>query len=84
MRHGSVWTRLRDWHGRSGWTEWALFVIAALVAAGLLIVLALSSPIFQGPAPLPESDPSPATHASADADPPEGPADATPPSDPPP
>jgi hypothetical protein len=85
MPHRSVWTRFQDWQSRSAWTEWAPFVVAALLAAGLLIVFALSSPIFRGPAPLPESDPSPAKHASAgsEQDQSDGPADVALPNQPP-
>ena len=82
-----MWSKLRDWQSRSAWTEWGPFVVAALLAAGLLIVFALTSPIFRGPAPLPESDPSTAAKhaaASSDPEPPEGPADAAAPDDAPP
>ena len=86
MRRRSVWSRFLDWQGRSAWTEWGAFVVAALLAAGVLIVFALTSPIFRGPAPLPESDPSRPSHATASSDPepPEGPADVGVPNDPPP
>jgi hypothetical protein len=86
MRHRSVLSRLRDWQGRSAWAEWGPFVVAALLAAGLLIVFALTSPIFRGPAPLPESDPSAAKHASAssDQDPPESAGEVALPNEPPP
>jgi len=88
MRTNSAWSRFQDWRGRSGWGDWGLFILAALLAAGLLIVFALSNPIFQGPAPLPESDPTRAKQASAatDQDTPDEPPAADPavPTDPPP
>jgi len=85
MPHRSVWARWQNWQGQSAWTEWGPFVVAALLAAGLLIVFALTSPIFRGPPPLPESDPSANKHATAstDVDPPDGPTE-TLPADPPP
>jgi hypothetical protein len=39
---------------RSGWVEWGLFLLAVIVAAGLLASFALTSPILAGPAPLPD------------------------------
>lgn len=70
---------------RAALSEWGPFFLAVILAAALLIAFALSSPIFQGPAPLPESDPSRSTQAAASSDPPppdqlqQAPPDAEPP-----
>ena len=69
------WEKWDNWTHRSAWTEWGPFWLAVILAAGLLLAFALTSPIFRGPAPLPESDPSRynRTSASSDQSPPEGP-----------
>jgi hypothetical protein len=36
--------------------EWGPFLLAVIVAAGILFVLASNSPIFSGPKPLPATD----------------------------
>ena len=58
-----------SWKRREAWKEWAPFLVAAILGAVLLIALALTNPIFRGPAPLPESDPSRSQHATASSDP---------------
>jgi hypothetical protein len=58
-----------SWKRREAWKEWAPFLVAAILGAILLIAFALTNPIFRGPAPLPESDPSRSQHASASSDP---------------
>ncbi len=49
---------------RSRWAEWGPFLLALIVGAGLLLAVALTSPIFSGPAPLPDSDPQPSSASS--------------------
>lgn len=39
---------------RSAWVEWGLFLLAVIIAAGLLASFARTSPILAGPAPLPD------------------------------
>jgi hypothetical protein len=58
-----------SWKRREAWKEWAPFLVAAILGGILLIAFALTNPIFRGPAPLPESDPSRSQHASASSDP---------------
>jgi hypothetical protein len=41
-------------HTRRGWKEWAPFIIVAVLSVTLLLVLALSAPIFR-PLPIPGS-----------------------------
>jgi hypothetical protein len=43
---------LRRWNTRRRWKEWAPFVIVALLAAGLLVMLAITAPVFR-PLPVP-------------------------------
>ncbi len=43
---------LRRWHTRRLWKEWAPFIIVAMMAAGLLLVLGHTAPIFR-PLPVP-------------------------------
>ena len=48
--------RLQTWGTpRSSWKEWGPFLLALILGAGLLIGLAVTSPIFSGPKPLPAS-----------------------------
>ena len=49
------------WHTRRGWKEWAPFIIVAVLSLTLLLVLALTGPIFR-PLPVPGSRSSKPSH----------------------
>jgi hypothetical protein len=48
-------------HTRRGWKEWAPFIIVAVLSVTLLVVLALTAPIFR-PLPIPGSRSSKSSH----------------------
>ena len=52
---------LSRYHTRRRWREWAPFVMVAMLAAGVLLVLALTAPIFR-PLPVPGAKPSRDSH----------------------
>jgi hypothetical protein len=59
----------------SAWAEWGPFVLAIIAAAGLLFMIARTSPIFEGPDPLPASESPHPSAAHANAQPDEAPPD---------
>jgi hypothetical protein len=67
--HGAPVTRLTygdrkgppRWHSRRGWKEWAPFIIVAVLSVSLLLVLALTAPVFR-PLPIPGSRSSKPSH----------------------
>src|SRR5262245_1220659 len=48
-------------HNRRGWKEWAPFIIVAVLSVSLLLMLALTAPIFR-PLPVPGARSSKPTH----------------------
>jgi hypothetical protein len=49
------------YHTRRGWKEWAPFIIVAVLSISLLLVLALTAPVFR-PLPIPGSRSSTQSH----------------------
>jgi len=49
------------WHTQRGWKEWAPFIVVALLSVTLLLVLALTAPVFR-PLPVPSPRSSKPSH----------------------